>query len=237
MRNLSIVIPCYNEAENLITVFKRLDSLHKLNSEVEIILVDNGSEDETSNIIEEHLLTSGKYIKLIKVEKNIGYGHGIMEGVRGSSGDTIAWTHADLQTDPLDILDAYKIFSAHQNFPNCILKGNRMERPLIDTLFTAGMSIISSIFLKVRLSDVNAQPKMFHKSFVSILKAPPKDFSLDLYLLYQARINNFPILELPVKYGKRMHGNSKGGGTFKGKFKLTMRTLNYLFRLKKNLNK
>lgn len=236
MRNLSIVIPCYNEAKNLSSVFKRLDSLNKKNSEVEIVLVDNGSEDETSNIIEEHLSARKKYIKLIRVEKNIGYGHGIMEGVRASSGDIIAWTHADLQTDPLDVLDAYKIISAHQNFPNCILKGRRVKRPLIDTLFTAGMSIISSTFLKVRLSDVNAQPKMFHKSFVSILKEPPKDFSLDLYLLYQARINNFPILELPVKYGNRIHGNAKGGGTLKGKFNLTMRTLDYLLRLKKDLN-
>ena len=106
MGNVSIVIPCFNEAENLNTVFRRLDSLHKLNPEVEIVLVDNGSEDETSLLMEDHLFSRKHFAKLVRIGKNIGYGHGIMEGVRGSSGDVIAWTHADLQTDPVDVLKA-----------------------------------------------------------------------------------------------------------------------------------
>ena len=237
MRNLSIVIPCFNEAENLNTVFRILDSLHKLNPEVEIVLFDNGSEDETPLIIEDHLVMRKQFVKLLRIKKNVGYGHGIMEGVRFSSGDVIAWTHADLQTDPADVLKAYQTFVTHPEYPNCILKGRRVGRNPIDALFTVGMSLISSILLSVWLSDVNAQPKMFHRRFLEKLPEPPLDFSLDLYLLYQAKIHNLKILEYPVRFGKRLYGEAKGGGgTLRGKWKLICRTWNYMLKLKQNLS-
>ena len=128
--------------------------------------------------MEKHLAFRNHFAKLIRIEKNIGYGHGIMEGVRYSSGDVIAWTHADMQTDLLDVLEAYKTFINHPDYPNCILKGRRVGREKIDGFFTAGMSLISSIMLKARLSDVNAQPKMFHKNFLEKINDPPNDFSL-----------------------------------------------------------
>ena len=237
MRNLSIVIPCFNEAENLNTVFRILDSLHKLNPEVEIVLFDNGSEDETPLIIEDHLVMRKQFVKLLRIKKNVGYGHGIMEGVRFSSGDVIAWTHADLQTDPADVLKAYQTFVTHPEYPNCILKGRRVGRNPIDAFFTVGMSLLSSILLSVWLSDVNAQPKMFHRRFLEKLPEPPLDFSLDLYLLYQAKIHNLKILEYPVRFGKRLYGEAKGGGgTLRGKWKLICRTWNYMIKLKQNLS-
>ena len=102
MIELSIVIPCFNEADSLNEIFIKIDYLHKLNSEIEIVLVDNGSEDEPPLLMEKHLAFRNHFAKLIRIEKNIGYGHGIMEGVRYSSGDVIAWTHADMQTDLLE---------------------------------------------------------------------------------------------------------------------------------------
>ena len=237
MGNLSIVIPCFNEADNLNTIYRKLDSLHNLKPDVEIVLVDNGSEDDTPVLMEDHLVMRKQFIKLLRIKKNVGYGHGIMEGVRFSSGDVIAWTHADLQTDPADVLKAYQTFVTHPEYPNCILKGRRVGRNPIDALFTVGMSLISSILLSVRLSDVNAQPKMFHRRFLEKLPEPPLDFSLDLYLLYQAKIHNLKILEYPVRFGKRLYGEAKGGGgTLRGKWKLICRTWNYMLKLKQNLS-
>jgi hypothetical protein len=99
------------------------------------------------------------------------------------------------------------------------------------------MSFLSTLLLRKRLSDVNAQPKMFHRSFLKKLSDPPKDFSLDLYLLFQARVHNYPILEYPVHFGKRLHGEAKGGGTLRGTLKLIRRTWGYMVNLKRNLDK
>ncbi len=160
-----------------------------------------------------------------------------MTGVKNASGEVIAWTHADLQTDPTDVLEAYKKYIAHPIYSDCIMKGRRVGRNFFDMIFTAGMSLLSTSLLRVPLSDVNAQPKMFHKNFLNKLTNPPLDFSLDLYLLYQARVHKYQILEHHVNFGKRLYGESKGGGTLKGKLRLIQRTWKYMIKLKRELER
>ena len=83
--------------------------------------------------------------------------------------------------------------------------------------------------------DINAQPKIFHSSFLEEFENPPLDFSLDLYLIYFFKLKNIKINTFPVIFKKRKYGEAKGGGSFKGKIKLVIRTLNYIHTLKKNL--
>ena len=102
---ISIVVPCYNEARNiphLVDSFKKkLESFHK--GDIELILVDNGSKDNTFVCIS-HLASENDFIKEVKVDINTGYGNGIIEGVKLARAKYISWTHADLQSDPMDFL-------------------------------------------------------------------------------------------------------------------------------------
>ena len=83
--------------------------------------------------------------------------------------------------------------------------------------------------------DINAQPKLFHKSFIKDFKNPPLDFSLDLFLIYFFKKKQISIKTFPVIFNKRQYGEAKGGGSFKGKIKLILRTLKYINLLKKSL--
>ena len=198
--------------------------------------MDNGSLDETQQVLAEELAKIPQLpIRSIRVEKNIGYGFGVMSGVHAAKGDIIAWTHADLQTDVRDIFDGYQFFLSTENPENTFLKGKRKNRHFLDALFTHGMAALSSIALNKRLDDINAQPKMFHVNFLKLMRNPPNDFSLDLYALYLAVKNNFKILEIPVCFNKRLHGEAKGGGSWKTKIRLIRRTCKYIFQLKNEL--
>ena len=64
-------------------------------NELEVILVDNGSTDSTKKVITKSVSEFNYFIKILRIEKNIGYELGIMEGVRIASGEVIAWTHVD----------------------------------------------------------------------------------------------------------------------------------------------
>ena len=233
--NLSLIIPCYNEQNNLPLLFKKLLEIELECNE--IILVDNGSTDDTSRIIENFIKKKDSCIKLLKIKKNIGYGHGIMSGLKKASSQIVAWTHADLQTDPKDVINAYQFYISKKGTNNCILKGKRKKRNFFDNLFTNFMSIISSYAFNIKLSDINAQPKLFHRDFIKLIQDAPYDFSLDLFVLIKAYQKNYTILEFPVLFKDRKYGKAKGGDSLLGKVKLTIRTLAYIYRLRINLKK
>lgn len=237
MIELSIVLPCYNESENLNQIFKSMETILSSKDNLEIILVDNGSTDNSFDIMSGlKSAFESKSLQIVSIKKNIGYGHGIMTGLKNAKGKVLAWTHADLQTDLNDVTNAYDLFISKSNIDQYILKGKRINRNFLDSTFTAGMSFISSLLLRQKLFDVNAQPKMFKRDFLKFLNKAPDDFSLDLYFLYQSRKKKFKLIEYPVQFNERKYGVSKGGGSLFGKVKLTFRTLKYILNLKRNLN-
>ena len=162
--SLSIIIPCFNEGENINGLLEKCKkSLHN-RSDVEIILVNNGSTDTTTEIFKE-INQDNKlfpYVVIKNIEQNLGYGNGIMEGLDKAEGNILSWTHADLQTDPNDVILAFDRYRKSLELSSCIVKGNRVGRNIFDNIFTAGMSLISSILLKTKLWDINAQPKIFN---------------------------------------------------------------------------
>lgn len=238
MFELSVIIPCYNESKSLPKLFEACYIACAGRKDIQFIFVNNGSDDDT-NIVLIQLLKDEKYTfcKTVFVEKNLGYGFGILQGIKEAEGNIIAWTHADLQTDPADVVMAFHEFRSDLEKNLCIVKGERQGRNIFDNLFTAGMSLISTLFLGKKLWDINAQPKIFHKDFMNNLKNAPFDFSLDLYLLYVANRLKVPIKTYQVIFSSRKFGVAKGGGSINGKYKLIKRTFSYIIELRKDILK
>lgn len=236
---LSIILPCYNEKDNLVALFERLDLLVKASDEIEIVLVNNGSNDGSDIVFEQEVLSRSKEIfKIVHVKENKGYGFGILSGLRAAKGNVLAVTHADRQTDPMDVLKAYEIYRSKGDL-NLLVKGFRKNRKISEAVFSYGMGLLASIVLGSRLTEINAQPKLFSKSFFDTYKNDaPNDFSLDLYLLYQAKKHG-QIIDFPVYFSKRVAGEAKGGSgsSFKVKWKLIKRSFSYIFELKRSLTK
>lgn len=236
---LSIVIPCFNEAENVTSLLKKLNQIIPNDLyKIEIIIVDGCSTDDTAMILKREFQKLDESIfSLVLMKNRLGYGNDIMEGFKIARYDYLCWTHADLQTDPQDVIRGLEILSA-SNSKNSILKGKRKSRPALDVLLTAGMQLIVFLILKVNLNDINAQPKIFSRDFYDdfLRKGAPKDFSLDLFALYQAKMNNFEILSFPVEFKKREFGVAKGGGgSLRNRVNLIQRTFKYIRGLKKDL--
>ena len=225
---LSVVVPCYNEEENIPLIISMFEEIIlSFEGEIEVILVNNGSTDNSKNVFDEKTKGSTQNIKVLNIRQNIGYGHGIISGLNIAKGDVLAWTHADLQTGPKDVVSAYKEFKKH-NDPKMVIKGKRRNRSLIDSFFTWGMQVYCSLKLKSKLNDINAQPKLFSRIFYQAhFSNAPMDFSLDLFLLFKAT----KIKTIDVFFRDRKFGEAKGGGTIKGKLKLIKRTLYYVNKL------
>ena len=231
-KSLSIIIPCYNESENLEKLIEIIKTeLNKLSYEIEVILINNGSTDDTQEKLDK-ILKNNQLIKYFKIDKNIGYGDGILLGLSKAKNNFLGWTHADLQCDFKDCLKAFEILYKNTNESNLnsLIKGKRINRKFSDNCFTKLMSIFIKIFCKVYLEDINAQPKLFSRKFYSLFKNPPKDFLLDFYLLHLASVHNYQILDLDVDFSDRKYGKAKGGGSFLGKIILSIKTAYYVVK-------
>ena len=233
---LSIVVPCYNESKNLARMLAAFGEAMVGREGVELLLVDNGSKDDTPSEMR-RLLDGGQYpfARSVRVEVNQGYGFGILSGLRQAAGEFLAWTHADMQTPPADVLRAFDEIMGMPNPRRSLVRGYRVGRPIFDQLFTWAMGWIASAALKSRLSHINAQPKLFHRSFMSELADAPKDFTLDLFLLHRANQVGLDVRPVPVRFDRRTSGEAKGGGSLVGKYRLSRRTLGQIRQLRRSL--
>jgi polyisoprenyl-phosphate glycosyltransferase len=232
MKKLSIVIPCYNESKNIPLILQKFESVLG-NIDIEVVLVDNGSYDDTPQVLQENV-AKYSFARTIKVEKNCGYGFGILAGLKQATGNFLGWTHADLQTDPADVVAAYKMLEKKHWPEDLYVKGCRSGRSLFDLFFTVGMSCFESVFLRKLFWDINAQPNIFHKSFFEKWNNPPHDFSLDLYAVFMAKSMNLKFVRFNVLFTKRLYGEASNA-SLKNKMKLIKRTLVFSNKLKKEL--
>lgn len=228
---LSIVVPCYNEAKNIPLILERFDQAIN-RSDIEVILVNNGSIDNSEEVFAE-LIPKYAFARMVKVDINQGYGFGITSGLNAARGEFIGYTHADMQTDPADVLKALDIIEKEADPKNTYVKGDRKGRPVMDQFFTLGMSVFETFYMGKQLWDINAQPNIFHRDFFESLDDTPMDFSLDLYFLFQAQLRKMRVIRFNVVFPPRVHGESSWNTGFASKWKFIKRTLSFSVKLKK----
>jgi glycosyltransferase involved in cell wall biosynthesis len=237
---LSLIIPCYNEELGLPDLIARCEEVIQELPGIEIILVDNGSTDDTPAVLAQ-LLQRSPQLQSVRVPQNIGYGFGVLSGIRAARNDVVAWTHADLQTDPMDAVRGLRLFNEAAEPERLFVKGLRCGRPATDVAFTVGMSIFETALFQIAIWDINAVPTMFHRSFCKNWTFdgwtnPPFDFSLDLFAYVTAKRRQMSIKRLAVHFGVREHGQSSWStNTWKSKKKFIRRTWDYSLQLRRQL--
>ena len=223
---VSIIIPCYNEALNLPTLISQLESLVKQNN-VEFILVNNGSTDDTLNILAKYLIPN---IHVVNLENNAGYGGGIKAGLELAQGEFIGWIHADLQYSIVESLSIINDLDEEK-----FLKGKRYGRTFLQSAISMAMSFFESILFGKCLYEINAQPTIFHKELLNYMKDIPNDFSIDLYIFLLALKYNYKIKRFRVNFIKRKYGKSSWNSGIKSVFTMSVTTIQFSFKLRRLL--
>jgi len=102
--NLSLIVPVYNEQENLPMLFKAIDqTMHSLGKTWEVVFVDDGSRDDSLSILKQHAEKDPEHVRVISFRRNFGQTAAIAAGLDHSQGDIIILLDADMQNDPADI--------------------------------------------------------------------------------------------------------------------------------------
>jgi len=221
---LSIVIPVYDEADNLLSLYKEInDSCSKLDKSYEIIFVDDGSCDE-SFIVLKKIQKKDNKVKIIKLRKNFGQTAALAAGFDYAKGDIIITLDADLQNDPNDfgiliekIEDGYDIVS-----------GWRQKRK--DKFLTRRLpSIIANRFISlitgVKLHDYGCTLKAFKRDVIENI-----NLYGELHRFIPAIASNMGVAvsEVKVNHRPRRFGKSKYGLTRFLKVILDLMTVKFL---------
>lgn len=225
----SLVVPCYNEGGSIPELVAR----SRFAAEVgggEVVLVNNGSTDDTGVLLDRVVSESDSSIRVLQLPENAGYGGGISAGLATTRAEVVGWTHADLQTDPADVVRAMTAFDA--GMPTFV-KGLRFARPLGDRLFTAGMSAFETGLMRMPLRDINAQPTLFNRSLLDVWETAPSDFALDLFAYTSARRQGYRVQRVPVLFAPRRHGQSSWNVDLAAKRRFIRRTVDYSMALRK----
>lgn len=231
---LEIVIPCYNEGLSIKDLVKRCNFVSS-KSPINFILVDNGSLDDTWEQLKLLTLNSENIVSL-KVNSNIGYGNGILAGLKITKARYVGWMHADLQTDPADLIQIVDWLSAEINLEYVFIKGKRKNRAWIDIFFSFGMSIFESILFRKKMTEINAQPTIFTRSLINDLDDAPLDFMLDLFAYNRAISNGYLQKRFSVFFGRRKYGVSSWNKNVFSRIKFIYKTMKYSLLLRiKNL--
>lgn len=167
-KKISIIIASYNEEKTIIEILNRLKNTKKNDYEYEIIVVNDGSTDNSLKLLEQ---SSNLYNKLINLEKNKGKGFAVKEGLNIASGDYIIFQDADLEYDPNDINDfcemydkfdadliigsriRYKNYTRSHNFFNLI--GNKLITFVFNLIHNCTFTDIYSCYLSYKKNLLN----------------------------------------------------------------------------------
>lgn len=207
---LSLIIPAFNEEASIERFFSRLNSLEFDSNFLEIIFVNDGSNDKTKILLEENIKNLKFSNKIINHKKNQGYGASLKTGLRNSNNDTIAICDIDL-TYPIE--DLKKLHDLYSNGNLDMIVGERVFEKNSDNFYKKiGRSIIRKLIKLVvndKITDFNSGLRIFNKKIVmENLNFYPNKFSFTTTSTILMTMGNKNIQYLPIKYSVR-EGQSK----------------------------
>lgn len=201
--NISVVIPIYNEEENIKLLIKEIDQALQSHN-YEIILVDDGSTDKTRIKVKE--LNHPKVV-FIELKKNYGQSLALAAGIDFAKGNYIVTMDGDLQNDPSDILKMYEI-AIKEDWD--LVTGIRQNRK--DNFLRTFPSKIANWIIRkttqLNIKDHGCALKVFNKETAKELNLYGE---MHRYITLLAYLNGAKIIEVNVKHHQRKFGKSKYG--------------------------
>jgi glycosyltransferase involved in cell wall biosynthesis len=210
LRSVSLVAPCYNEAESIPHLLPKLDAavevLRGRGLEVEVLLVDDGSRDGTADLLKAATATRPE-LRVIRLARNFGQTAAMQAGFASAKGDVIVPMDADLQNDPVDIprlLDAieqgYDVVSGWRR--------DRKDKTLSRKLPSWAANGLISRVSGVRLHDYGCTLKAYRRE---VLEGVNLYGEMHRFIPIYAAQRGARVGEIVVSHHPRVHGKTKYG--------------------------
>ena len=205
--SLSLVFPVFEEEQNLDELLRSALAIgERLASDFEIIVVDDGSQDDSGRIIEgwcrEHVR-----IRCVRHARNGGYGAALRSGLGAARGELVFFSDADLQ---FDLTELEKLLEHTGDFD--IVAGYRSPRrdPWPRLAIACVWGVLVRILFGLRVRDIDCAFKVFRRRVVDSVPLASLGAFINTELLVRARAQGFRIHQVPVSHRRRSRGRQTG---------------------------
>jgi len=205
--NLSVVIPVYNEVDNIVEILKRVQALKLAN---EIIVVDDGSTDGTRDVLKK--LDGKKKVRVILHECNQGKGGAVMTGLRAAHGDLLLIQDADLEYDPRDypeLLKPIKEGMADVVYGSRFLGGPRRVAMFWHMIANKMLTAMTNILYDTILTDMETGYKVFRRGVIDGMTIHAKRFDFEPEFTAKVLKRHYRIFEVPITFNPRDYSQGK----------------------------
>ncbi|MCK9265592.1 glycosyltransferase family 2 protein [bacterium] len=226
--NISIVIPAYNEKENIEEVISNsIEVLSAIANKYEVILVDDGSVDGTYEVAEDLVQRNPDCVRVLRHNTNQGYGAALKTGFSVVRYEYIFYTDADNQFDMFELKDFLPMMKRYD-----LAVGYRVKRKdsPVRIFLSWGYNWLVFFLFQIKVRDVDCAFKLFHRYVLESITIECNDFFVDTEIIAKAGKAGFRIGERGVCHFPRKRG------------KTTVRlshipeTLKTVFKMRKRLN-
>lgn len=202
---LSVIIPVYNEVENIKEILKRVKSTQKAS---EIVVVDDGSQDGTRDILSK--LDGVDKVRVILHEKNQGKGAAVRTGLDAATGDILLIQDADLEYDPRDypvLLQPIEEGLADVVYGSRFLGGPRRVAMYWHMVANKLLTFMTNILYNTILSDMETGYKVFRRKVVEGMVLRSKRFDFEPEFTAKVLKRHYRIFEVPISFNPRDRNN------------------------------
>lgn len=227
MKNLSISVffPAYNESKNIEkAVMTAKEALDKITDQYEIIVVNDGSRDDTGQIID-RLASLDHKVRAIHHQKNMGYGDTLWTGLQSAKNEWFFFTDADLQFDFEEINKLIEYIPEYK-----VVLGYRAPRKdsFMRLVNAWGWNVLVRIMFGLKVRDIDCAFKLFDRKIVASLPLLTRGATMSAEILIRLMKNGEKWIEVPVSHFPRKFGSSTGA-----KISVIARAFRELFKLYK----
>ena len=207
---VSVIVPTYNEEKTILEILQKVREQRVEGVRLEVIVVDDGSRDNTIPLLKQnrHL-----YDKLLQLPKNGGKGAAVVQGLRSATGEYILFQDADLEYDPNDYGD---ILMPMRDYAADVVIGSRLLAPKIARVVyfwhKVGNYIITQLFNVLHnttFSDIYSCYVLFRKDLVNPEELRTKGWEQQAEILSLAVKRGRVHYETPISYHGRTYDEGK----------------------------
>ena len=207
---LSILVPVFNEEKTILSVLKRIHETKISDTDYEIIVINDGSTDNTKTLLENN---NDLYTSLINNTRNSGKGFSVKQGLKKASGEYIIFQDADLEYDPIEFEKFVKVC---KKFNADVVLGSRFNysdytrsHNILNKIGNHILTFVFNLFYNTTFTDIYSCYLCFKRELLEPSQLKTDGFDQHAEILSKAVKKGDRFYEVPISYNGRSHAEGK----------------------------